>query len=75
MIIIKKINEKLLRHPKSIGETYLQHLKHAFSFGISMLKGSLVCFIHGLFPFIFIDKGSKCINELHEKMIVKRNEL
>ena len=75
MKFYKNISDKFTQHPSDIGETYPQHLIHAFSFGISMLRGSLLCFAHGLFPFLFVDNGSKCISKLYERMIINRKKL
>ena len=45
-------------HPQSIGETYFQHFRFAFAFGINMLLGGFACIIHALFPFVFKKTGS-----------------
>jgi hypothetical protein len=48
-------------HPRSIGETYLQHLKFALIFGIKMLIGGIACIIHAVFPFLFQHTGSNIL--------------
>ncbi|OGT42558.1 MAG: hypothetical protein A3F42_00700 [Gammaproteobacteria bacterium RIFCSPHIGHO2_12_FULL_37_34] len=40
-------------HPDSLGETYFQHFKFAFKFGVYMLIGGLACIVHAIFPFVF----------------------
>ncbi len=45
-------------HPHSVGETYFQHLMFASKFGLQMMYGGFACFIHSLFPFLFITTGS-----------------
>ena len=59
-------------HPKSVGETYLQHLAMAMSFALRMFTGSLCCLLHALFPFLFVRTGSRIIAELHDRMVVNR---
>jgi hypothetical protein len=59
-------------HPRSVGETYLQHLHSAWSFSASMIGGGLACFVHGLFPFLCTSTGSSAIRRLHERMVVNR---
>jgi hypothetical protein len=60
-------------HPKSVGETYVQHLASAFSFGSRMVLAGLACLIHGLLPFAFKKTGSAAIEDLHHSMITHRH--
>jgi hypothetical protein len=60
------------RHPASVGESYLQHLVTALIFGSRMLLGGLACFVHALLPFLFVRTASRCIAQLHERMVVNR---
>ena len=59
-------------HPASVNETYLQHMGMAFGFGGRMLAGSLACFVHGLFPWMFTTRGSDTIRKLHHRMVSHR---
>ena len=59
-------------HPASVNETYLQHMRAAFGFGTSMFAGSLACFVHGLFPWLFLTMGSDTIRRLHHRMVTHR---
>jgi hypothetical protein len=59
-------------HPASVNETYLQHMGMAFGFGGRMLAGSLACFMHGLFPWMFTTRGSDTIRTLHHRMVSHR---
>lgn len=45
-------------HPHSIGESYIQHLTFAFSFGWNMMLGGIAGMIHAIFPFFFQKTGS-----------------
>lgn len=45
-------------HPRSIGETYIQHLKFATYFGFHLTLGGIACIIHAIFPFLFKTTGS-----------------
>jgi len=56
-------------HPRSVGETYVEHLKVAVSFGISMIAGGLACLIHALLPSLFRTKASQTVANLHERMV------
>ena len=51
-------------HPHSIGESYFQHLKFAFTFGWKMVMGGSACMIHAIFPFLFQKTGSDILFHL-----------
>jgi hypothetical protein len=59
-------------HPRSVGETYGQHLLTAWSFAGSMIYGGLACLVHGLLPFMSTTTGSSIIRRLHDQMIIHR---
>ena len=59
-------------HPAAVDETYLQHLGMAFGFGGRMLLGSLACFVHGLFPWLCLTRGSDTVRALHQRMVTHR---
>lgn len=60
-------------HPKTVGETYFQHMGSSFSFGAKMFVNSFACFAHGIFPFLCTSRGSKAITELHDRMVSHRH--
>jgi hypothetical protein len=59
-------------HPASVNESYLQHMGGAFGFGMSMLIGAFACFVHGLFPWLCLTRGSDTIRTLHRRMVTHR---
>jgi hypothetical protein len=60
-------------HPNSVGENYIQHMLVSFSFSLLMIKGFFVCLIHALLPFCFEKTGSNMIKDMHERMIINRD--
>jgi hypothetical protein len=46
------------KHPRSIGESYTEHLFFAFCTGIKLIFGGIACIIHAIFPFLFERTGS-----------------
>ncbi|MBI3675861.1 MAG: hypothetical protein HY243_04515 [Proteobacteria bacterium] len=62
-------------HPRSVGETYFQHMASAFSFGSRMMVAGCACLMHGLFPFLFVKTGSSTVRHLHDEMITHRSRL
>lgn len=59
-------------HPAKVNETYFQHMGVAFRFGGRMLLGSLGCFVHGLFPWLCLTRGSDTVRTLHHSMVTHR---
>jgi len=62
----------LTDHPASVGETYLEHMGQATSFGTTMILAGIACLIHGLIPGWFVSTGSKTISRLHDRMVINR---
>ncbi|MDB5577960.1 MAG: hypothetical protein JWR80_3136 [Bradyrhizobium sp.] len=66
------INRFFLEHPRSVGESYTEHLRAAGRFGGTMIISGLACLIHGLVPRLFTRTGSTAVSHLHEHMVTKR---
>ena len=62
-----------VEHPRSVHESYLEHLIQAFSFSFLMLMGGIACFIHGLLPGFFMRSGSRIIHHLFDRMVLNRD--
>jgi hypothetical protein len=60
-------------HPASVGESYFAHLGQALFFAGRMFLGSLACLVHAFLPFLFVRTGSRCIGELHVRMVTHRD--
>ena len=67
-------NKLFLEHPAAAGESYLQHLMSASRFAVRMIFGGIACFLHGVFPFLFIKTGSAIITELNQSMVTHRSK-
>lgn len=57
-----------LSHPRSVGETYVQHAATAFSFGTAMIGGGIACIVHGVVPAWFTRTGSNIVKGLYGRM-------
>lgn len=61
-------------HPESVGETYFEHMRMSFGFGIKMLFASIGCFLHAIFPFLCVRTGSSAVTRLHNDMVSHRSK-
>lgn len=59
-------------HPRTVNESYFEHLATALSFSASLLGAGLACLVHAIFPFLFANTGSKAIAQLHDRMVTNR---
>jgi hypothetical protein len=55
-------------HPKEVGEGYFEHMANAAGFGARMAAGAAACFVHAVFPFLFVNRGSQSIEQLYRKL-------
>lgn len=56
-------------HPRSIGESYFQHLRFACHIGFTMVVGGLTLIIHAFLPFLFLNTGSNRLFNLMNKVV------
>ena len=57
-----------LDHPESVGETYLEHMRFAGGFAVSLLAAGFAALIHAFLPFMFEKTASGVIERLHRRM-------
>jgi hypothetical protein len=56
------------RHPSEVGESYAAHFLNASAFGLRMLAGGAAVLVHAVFPFLFVQTGSRTMDKLHRRM-------
>jgi hypothetical protein len=56
------------RHPREVGESYFQHMSVATRVGFRLAGGAVACFVHAVFPFLFVKTGSETIDSLHRQI-------
>lgn len=54
-----------LEHPRSIGMSWGEHGRGAFSIGLTMFLGGIACMIHAAIPGLFRDTASKVLERMH----------
>jgi hypothetical protein len=61
-----------LAHPRSVGESYVEHAGIAARFGAAMVAGGLKCLVHAAFPAVFARAASECVARLHGELARRR---
>ena len=56
------------KHPKTVNETYFEHMKCAFKFFYTLLGLSIAALVHAVFPFWFEHTASRGVKKLNDCM-------
>ena len=59
-------------HPRSVGESFWQHMGVALSFAGALLLGAAASLVHAIFPFLCTRTGSGIVRELHDRVAKRR---
>ena len=70
-----RIVQAFTDHPATVGETYLEHMRSALGFSVTMMGGAICCMIHAFLPFLFAKTGSSAIDDLYRRMVRQRSKL
>jgi hypothetical protein len=57
-----------LDHPRSVGESYGEHLRFAGGFGLTMIAGGVGAIAHALVPALFPRTGSAALARLNARL-------
>ena len=72
--MISPILDKFRQHPSDVGETYLEHFRHALGFASRLFVAACACLVHAILPFLFTSTGSTMINNLYSRMVQNRSK-
>jgi hypothetical protein len=61
------IQRIFLAHPKTVDETFFQHMRFALFFAARLFAAAFAVMIHAFVPCLFEKTGSKLIAELYER--------
>ena len=56
--MVKRLKKMFIEHPRSVGETYLEHMFWAIVYSLSLILAGVACAIHSVFPFLFTKTAS-----------------
>ena len=62
-----------LAHPRSVGESYLEHMASALFFARLLLLAGLAALVHAIFPTLFEKTASRIVIRLHDRMVHHRH--
>ena len=62
----------LLAHPRTVGESYIEHAGIAGRFGATMVAGGVKCLIHAVLPAMFERSASDCVAKLNRELTRRR---
>jgi hypothetical protein len=57
------------QHPRTVGESYWQHMGVALWFAGTMLLGAAASLVHAVFPFLCTRTGSGIVRRLHDRVV------
>ncbi|MEM7058639.1 MAG: DUF6356 family protein [Pseudomonadota bacterium] len=61
-------NQIFVDHPKSVDETYLQHMAFAGWFASRLFLAAGAATVHAIIPCLFEKTASQLINQMHHRM-------
>tara|TARA_A100001011_G_C13775658_1_gene621063 strand:+ start:380 stop:607 length:228 start_codon:yes stop_codon:yes gene_type:complete len=68
MIKFEKFQLLFQEHPASCNESYLEHLINAALFGANLIIAGIVCVVHAILPFLFVNTASARVKKLNEEL-------
>lgn len=60
------------QHPRSVGESYWQHMGVALTFSASLLIGAVAALVHAVFPFLCSSTSSGIVMRLHKRIMDRK---
>lgn len=66
------IDRLLFAHPRTVGESYLEHFGIAGRFGATMVAGGIKCLLHAILPSVFERSASDCVAALNRELTRRR---
>ena len=62
------------KHPKEVGETYLQHGFQSLRYSFTFLFLFVIAFIHAILPFLFKKTASDIVCQMSEHMECRKGK-
>ncbi len=69
---MNRLADAFTDHPRSVGESYWEHMGVALSFAGRLILAGLATLVHSVLPFLLVGTGSRMITQLHDSMVAHR---
>ena len=69
---MNRLADAFTDHPRSVGESYWEHMGVALSFAGRLMLAGLATLVHSVLPFLMVGTGSRMITQLHDSMVAHR---
>lgn len=63
--MLSTVKSAFLDHPRSVDESYIQHMAFALRFASRLFVAAVAALVHALFPFLFEKTASRMIGEMY----------
>lgn len=63
--LLAKLRLAFASHPAESGRTYAQHGRTALWLSRRLIGAGIAVAVHAALPFVFTDRASRCVRELH----------
>jgi hypothetical protein len=63
--MLSAVKSAFLSHPRSVDESYTQHMAFAIRFAGKLLVAATAALVHAVFPFLFERTASRMIAEMY----------
>lgn len=62
------IDRLFLAHPRTAGQSYLQHMRFAWRVAAILFSAAIAAFVHGALPSVLRTSASRTIYRLHDEL-------
>ncbi len=62
---MSKVDKYFLNHPRSVGETYMEHQGFAVAVSLKLFIAATACLIHALVPALFERTASRIVRDVY----------
>lgn len=66
--MLRTWQQVFIEHPKSVNETYFQHMRFATWFAFRLFAAFCAALAHAFIPCLFEKTASRMINEMHNRL-------
>jgi hypothetical protein len=62
------LDRLFVAHPRSVDESYFEHMRFALSFSVRLLGAGLAALVHAFVPCLFETTASRMIKAMHARI-------